>query len=72
MSKMMAPTEHFIKEITVMVNGKKIETKKFKMQDSNSGQMTAFIVTPLKKGDKITVDTKCSIKGFLRDELIVK
>ncbi len=73
-TKVMDTAKHFIKEIIVKINGKVIETKKFKMQDSSKDQMTAFTVprSKIKMGDKITVEAKCNLSGILSGELMVK
>lgn len=66
------PKVHFIKEIVVNLNGKKVASKTFKSQPTLNGVKATFIIkTPVKKGDKIKVTAKCSVIGMKSTEIVI-
>lgn len=66
------PKVHFIKEIVVNLNGKKITNKTFKSQPTLNGLKTSIAIkVPVKKDDKITVIAKCSVIGMKSTEIVV-
>jgi len=69
-SKNMDTMKHYIKEITVMLNGVKVETKTFTSQTGDSTKVS--IKVNAKAGDKISINTTCSIAGTKSVEITVK
>ena len=61
-TKVSDPTKHYIKDITVSVNGKVAIVESIKFQQSDKGEMSSFLLN-VKKNDKVTVKTVCSISG---------
>lgn len=57
------PRTHFIKEIDVSLNGKRMIEDKFTRQSNDNDQSADYEIPDLKKGDTITVDAYCSISG---------
>ena len=62
------PQTHYIDEITVTLNGKKIITQLFSLQTGNT-QKVSYTIPSLKSGDTITVLAHCN-KGGNRKETI--
>jgi desulfoferrodoxin (superoxide reductase-like protein) len=69
-SKNTDTTKHFIKEITVTVNGKNAKTQTFTSQTGDLVKAT-FDITA-KAGDKIKVTATCSLAGSKSTEITVK
>jgi desulfoferrodoxin (superoxide reductase-like protein) len=69
-SKNTDPTKHFIKEITVSLNGTLIEKKTFTSQKGDN-QIATFNVNA-KKGDKINIVAVCSLAGSKMVDVVVK
>ena len=62
------PQTHYINEITVTLNGKKIITQLFSLQTDNT-QKVSYTIPSLKPGDTITVLAHCN-KGGNREGTI--
>jgi hypothetical protein len=71
MHKVTDPAKHFIKDITVSINGKVVEKKSYTSQTSKTEQ-NAVIKVSAKAGDKIFVNTLCSWGGNKGAEIVVK
>jgi hypothetical protein len=71
-SPVQDPKKHFIKTITLRINGKTIKTNTFKMQDSIYEQLTTFDNINAVKGNKITVEAECSLLGSKSATIVVK
>jgi len=56
------PQTHYINEITVTLNGKKIITQLFFLQTDNT-QKVSYTIPSLKSGDTITVLAHCNRGG---------
>ncbi|MGB2600843.1 MAG: hypothetical protein WBD00_07530 [Candidatus Omnitrophota bacterium] len=57
------PGKHYIAEITVAVNGKKVIEHRAILQDDKEKQLVSYRLPGVKRGDKITVEAACSING---------
>lgn len=66
------PRTHFIKEIDVSLNGKRIIEDKFTRQSNDNGQSADYEVPSLKKGDTVTVDAYCSVSGKKTASISIK
>jgi desulfoferrodoxin (superoxide reductase-like protein) len=69
-SKVTDTKKHYIKEIIVTLNGKKVKTKKFRDQTGDS--VKAEFKVKAKSGDKINVTATCSLAGSKSTEIIVE
>jgi len=70
--KTKANDKHFIYEIEVFVNDKKVIRQDTTMQINNEGQYLIYIVPGLKINDKIKVWAECNKGGELKKEILVK
>ncbi len=57
------PVKHFIKEVTVKLNGNEIITQEFITQYRRVDQETQFLIHDAKPGDEIEVTASCNIFG---------
>jgi len=62
------PKPHYIKEIEVFLNGKKIILQNFNQQAGQLVQVAIYQVYGLIPGDKIGVEAECSRFGSLRKD----
>jgi len=62
--------KHFIKEITVSLNGKQVEKKTFTSQTGD--HVTATFKVNAKSKDKISIAAVCSLAGTKTEEIVVK
>jgi hypothetical protein len=69
MHNVMDPAMHYIKTVTVTVDGKEAAVKKITSQTSKATQETAIELKGVTKGSKITVKAECSIAGSKQAEL---
>ena len=65
------PQTHYIDEITVTLNGKKIITQLFSLQTGNT-QKVSYTIPSLKSGDTITVLAHCNKGGNRIGAITVK
>jgi len=65
------PQTHYINEITVALNGKKIITQLFFLQTENT-QKVSYTIPSLKLGDTITVEASCSRGGNRKGTITVQ
>jgi len=65
------PAKHYIKDITVTVNGKVVITEAITSQQSAGGETSSFLLN-VKPGDRITVRGVCSVSGVNFSELVIK
>ena len=61
-TKVSDPKKHYIKDITVSVNGKEVIIESIKFQQSDKGEKCSFLLN-VKKNDKVSVKAVCSISG---------
>lgn len=54
---------HFIDEVIVKLNGKRIITQTISMQATEKGGTVKYLIPELKKGDVVEADTHCSKGG---------
>jgi hypothetical protein len=71
-SPVQDPKKHYIKTITIKINGKNVKTNTFKMQESINSQTTIFDKISVVKGNKITVEAECSLLGTKSSTIVVK
>jgi hypothetical protein len=65
-------SKHYVDEIKVELNGRKIIEQKFKSQIDKGIQEASYRVIDARVGDKISVISGCSISGKKKAEIIVK
>ncbi|GAH26892.1 unnamed protein product [marine sediment metagenome] len=65
------PQTHYINEIIVILNGKKIITQLFFLQTDNT-QKVSYTIPSLKSGDTITVEASCNRGGIRKGTITVK
>lgn len=65
------PQTHYINEITVTLNGKKIITQLFFLQTDNT-QKVSYTIPSLKPGDTITVLAHCNKGGNRKGTITVQ
>jgi hypothetical protein len=66
------PKEHFIYNIEVKLNGKKIITQTASEQTDDQKQSLIYVIPGLKAGDKVAVDADCNKYGDMIKEAVVK
>lgn len=67
------PSKHFIKEVDVIVKGKKVTAIEFTKQDTNTTQAAEYVVEEdLKPGDVIEMIAFCSIAGSRSGKVVVR
>jgi hypothetical protein len=70
-SKASDPTKHFVKELSVKINGKDVSLTAYKYQQFPEGETISFKLD-LKSGDKVSVNAKCSLAGEKTSDYTVK
>lgn len=65
------PARHYLREITVSVNGKIVITETLVFQQSPNGEISSFLLN-VKAGDRISVRAVCNITGVKTAEITVK
>lgn len=65
------PHKHFIDEITVFVNGKRVVTRNYASQKEDSFEEDSFYLPNIKAGDRLTVEAKCVIFGTVSKSILV-
>ena len=66
------PSSHYIKLTSVALNGKQVITQEALAQASVKYQYASYFIVNLKPGDKIMVDTVCSLSGNFKKEYVVQ
>lgn len=66
------PVNHYIKEVSVGLNGEEIIKQSILRQDNNESQTVHYLIAYVKEGDVISVEGQCSISGKLKKEITVK
>ena len=56
-------TKHYIKSITISVNGNEIKVLEYKSQSSETSHNVEIELPELKNGDKVKVKAKCNKMG---------
>ena len=62
------PAKHYIDQIEVLVDGKKLVTQAFTLQKDMNGQAATYIIPEIKPGSKVKVITNCNKGGKLTVE----
>lgn len=65
------PLKHYIKDITVSVNGKDLIVENIAFQQSDNGEKCSFLLN-VKTNDKVSVKAVCSVSGIKTSEIIIK
>jgi hypothetical protein len=65
------PKKHFVKDITLKVNGTQVLITNYSYQQFDEGEIISVKV-PLKAADKVSVTAKCSLAGEKTTELTIK
>jgi len=55
--------KHFIKEIKVYLNDEMVIQQTFKSQSSANAQEVSYVLIDAEKGNKIRIESQCSIMG---------
>jgi hypothetical protein len=66
------PVNHYIKEVDVRLNGKKIIEHRISREDNNETQTVSYLIPDVKDSDILSVEAYCSISGKLKKEIEVK
>ena len=66
------PAQHFIDDITVMLNGELMVTQLQHSQPGSDGGMVLYLLTDAKAGDKVEVKLECNKGGHKTGELTVE
>ncbi len=64
------PKRHFVKELALKVNGVQVAITNYSYQQFDEGEIVSFKV-PLKAGDKVSVNAKCSLAGEKTAEITI-
>jgi desulfoferrodoxin (superoxide reductase-like protein) len=64
-------SKHYVKKVTVELNGKKIIEQTFRSQLDEERQQVLYKIIDAKEGDKISVTAYCNISGKKKGELEV-
>lgn len=57
------PEKHYVANIIVSVNGKRVVEHKAILQEDNEKQVVSYRLPGVKSGDRVTVEAACSISG---------
>ena len=63
---------HYISNIDVMVNEKKMIEQKFIRQKDTAAQSAVYLYPGLKKGDTVQAEATCNKFGSLKKEVVVE
>lgn len=63
------PQAHFIKEVDIELNGKKIIEHKISAQDNHSTQTVSYLIPDAKAQDTVSIEAYCNISGSLKKEI---
>jgi hypothetical protein len=56
------PAKHYVKEVDVTVNGNKVVTQTFVIQETPQSEVLVYKIFAA-SGDKVTVDATCVLRG---------
>ena len=65
------PMAHYIKQVDIGLNGKKIKKLTFKKQEDNASQSIEIKIPKVKKGDILSVTAYCKLNGQLEKKVTV-
>ena len=63
------PVGHFIKKVTIMLNGKETIKHKISRQDNALIQAVSYMIPDVQSGDEISITAVCSIDGTLTEKI---
>jgi hypothetical protein len=72
MHKVKSAQNHFIYEMELFVNGKKVIRQDAITQVSNEKQMVVYLIPGLKSGDKVSFWAECNKGGDKKTEITVE
>ena len=62
--------KHYVKEVTVTVNGARVVLQDFTTQETPESEILVYKLL-VKSGDKVTVDAQCSIAGIANKTITI-
>lgn len=65
-------TDHFIKTVTITVNGNEVVNEKYKKQKDSKGDVFRYTMENIKVGDVIKLTASCNKWGKKSKTLIIK
>jgi hypothetical protein len=65
------PVKHYIKDVIISVNGKRVISENIVFQQSDDGEACDYLLN-VKSGDKISVTASCNISGFKTETINVQ
>ena len=65
------PLTHYIYKVDIGLNGKEINSLRFKKQATNREQFATMPLPGVKKGDVLSVEGYCNLSGKLKKEIKV-
>jgi hypothetical protein len=63
------PSEHFIKTVSVRLNGREILKQEFASQEDGTVQTVAYKIIDAKSGDSIEVTAVCNVFGKKKESM---
>jgi hypothetical protein len=66
------PASHYIEQIEIMINGRRVLEHKISRQDNSTKQYVRYGLPDVKSGDKVAIKTYCSLSGSLTEEITVR
>lgn len=67
-----SPLTHYIDEVELGRNGKKIVVQKISQQENNQSQTVRYYVPEVAVGDVLSVEGECNISGKLTKKITVQ
>ncbi|MBF0533317.1 MAG: hypothetical protein HQL23_09545 [Candidatus Omnitrophica bacterium] len=64
--------KHFINKVDIGRNGTEIITQSISQQDNLETQTVSYLIPDAIKGDKLSVEGYCNIRGSLKQEITVE
>jgi hypothetical protein len=65
------PMKHFIKDVIISVNGKRVISENIVFQQSDDGEAGNYLLN-VKSGDKVSVTAACNISGMKTDSINIQ
>ena len=66
------PKAHYINNVVVNLNNKKVIEQKFNLQTDNYIQSVVYVMPGLVKGDRVEVEADCNKFGMLKYPVIIE
>jgi hypothetical protein len=65
------PMKHYIKDIIIAVNGKRVISENIVFQQSDDGEAGYYLLN-VKSGDKVSVTAACNISGMKTESINIQ